>query len=536
MRTIATASLWRALTFVGLATALAVTANVPATAADDPVDAVVHYQGPATLVDDEGTTVGLTVDLVVDCTAGSCTALATVADGELTVPLTNDHDIPLIDGRASVSLPEFGSLCDLRWVGAGVLDIAATATRATVTRSSAAGGPVTCGDGSEGSAAAATISGTLAYVSGSVCVLNGSCPTPSLSPTLSARPIATPTVATIPNDPSILSQLPTVDHVLNIQNGARAAGGALVLAVLVALPSALLDSATERIAAWIERRRERRGRVRDAAAALPLTIIGWPLALIGLVVAAVGSAFVDPHFGFDLGGLRVLASVLASFVVAIALGWAFVALLMRATHPASQARVEFRPLTLLVVVGAVVFSRLTGFEPGIVFGLVAGVGFGAALATAERARAALATLGYLLVIALVAWVGYSMLAPALGAHPEWPLVLARETLSAIAITGLSALPIAMLPIRGLSGHAIWAWNRVVWGLTYLLAGAGFLLVVMPLPDSWLHVQVEWWAWGAAYLSYAAIAVLVWLVVTRPWRPAISPSDGHDSGSSTGLKS
>jgi hypothetical protein len=195
---------------------------------------------------------------------------------------------------------------------------------------------------------------------------------------------------------------------------------------------------------------------------------------------------------------------------------------MRVTHPTSRARVEFRPLTLLVVVGAVLFSRLTGFEPGIVFGLVAGVGFGTLLATAERARAALATLGYLLVAALTAWVGYSLLTTSADVDPAWPLAFARETLSAIAITGLSALPIAMLPIRGLTGRAVWAWSRPAWGGSYLLAGAAFLLVVMPLPDSWLHVQLQWWAWAAGYAAFAVTAVLLWLVVTRPWKPAPPP--------------
>jgi hypothetical protein len=144
------------------------------------------------------------------------------------------------------------------------------------------------------------------------------------------------------------------------------------------------------------------------------------------------------------------------------------------------------------------------------------VGFGAILATAARARAALLALGYTAVIAVAAWIGYSLIKPT-ASTGDWVSVLALETLSAIAVTGLSALPVALLPVRGLTGHAIWSWSRWAWVLVYTIAVAGFLLVLMPLPESWQRVRLEIWAWAGLYAAYAVVAVIVWLIAVRPWR-------------------
>ncbi len=99
----------------------------------------------------------------------------------------------------------------------------------------------------------------------------------------------------------------------------------------------------------------------------------WWWAASGVALAALISAFVDPEFGFNPGSVRVVLSLLVSFAIDVALGWLIVIWVMRRLVPGATHTFLFRPATLLVVVAAVVFSRLTGFEPGIVFGLVAGV-------------------------------------------------------------------------------------------------------------------------------------------------------------------
>ncbi len=496
-----------------------------ALAAGTPDEPVIIYDGTLTVATVEGDSYVLTTTLTVDCSAEPCTALTSSTDGTYTPPLTNDQALPLADGQLQTALPEYGDLCALRWIGSGDLGIALTDSSATVSRSSAAGAPRPCGDGSTAEAAAATIAGTLTYRSGSVCLIDASCVVASATPTPTSSPspviAAEPTIGELipwPDEPSVLSELPTPRQALTLPNAVWAVSAAGVLVLVVAFPSVLLDSATERLVDRFDERRARRsGRPRSAAAPPPLTVTGFPLALVGLLVAALASAYVDPDFGLDLVGARTVISVVASFIVTVALGWAFVFVSMLGGFRGSRPRIEFRPLTLLIVAAAVVFSRLTGFEPGIIFGLIAGVGFAAAVTAGARTVASMLGLVYVFVVGALGWIGYGVVLGAVGTDPVWGELLATETLAAIAIAGGSALPIALLPVRGLLGHVVWRWNRWLWAVAYLIAAAGFFLVLMPLPDSWQAIDVEIWAWAGAYVAFALGSVLIWLVVVRPWR-------------------
>jgi hypothetical protein len=358
----------------------------------------------------------------------------------------------------------------------------------------------------------------LEFAAADVCVIDGSC--------VADEPVAgasdedccvAPGSPRSFAEPTVYSGLDTVATAATPGNLLWAAVGTVILALLVAIPTHFFNSAAEtlsdRVGAWWRRRRARP----DAGGPKRG---GWPLAAGGVAVAAVIAAFADPGFGFDAAGLRVLLSILAAFAVEVVLGWVAVIFLVRRTHPTASATFRFAPLTLLVVAAAVLLTRLTGFEPPIVFGLVAGVAFGGLLGTAEKARVALIGLGWAFGIGMLAWIGYSVLVAA-GVDGAGG-VFARELLSAAAIAGLSALPIALLPLRGLAGRTVWEASRRVWVAAYAIGLFAFLLVLLPFPASWAEVGFGLWAWIGLYLIYALAALGIWLVVTRPWRR--EPSD------------
>lgn len=243
----------------------------------------------------------------------------------------------------------------------------------------------------------------------------------------------------------------------------------------------------------------------------------WWWAASGVALAALISAFVDPEFGFNPGSVRVVLSLLVSFAVDVALGWFLVILVMRRLVPGATHTFLFRPATLLVVVAAVVFSRLTGFEPGIVFGLVAGVAFGALVGKASEARGALVTLGYAFVVALAAWALYGLLGGGAATGDSFWSTFLIETLSAIAVGGMAALPIALFPVRGMAGYAIWSWHRWVWAACYAVGLFAFFVVLMPMPFAWEGVAWDLTAWIGVYLVYAIGAAVAWVVIARPWR-------------------
>jgi hypothetical protein len=171
--------------------------------------------------------------------------------------------------------------------------------------------------------------------------------------------------------------------------------------------------------------------------------------------------------------------------------------------------VEFKALSLLIVVVAVVISRLTGFEPGIVFGLIVGLNFGAALSATHKARIALTGSAYAFVVAMIGWIGYSITVGAFGAHPNVIEAFVIETLSGFAVAGIASLPISLLPIRALEGGELFEWKRWVWALCYAIGLFAFLVILLPLPFSWGTVHQPLIVWVALYAAYALAAVVLW---------------------------
>lgn len=325
--------------------------------------------------------------------------------------------------------------------------------------------------------------------------------------------------------PSVLGALPTVaDAPSSPGQLLLAAAVTIVLVLLVALPTALLNSAVDagagRVKAAWARRRAR------VAAPIPHArreSSGWWWAATGVLAAAFIASFVDPGFGFNGGSLRVFASIAVSFLVEVVVGWSVLVWLVRRAIPGARASYSFQPLTLLIVALAVVVTRLTGFEPGIVFGLVAGVTFGSALALAGKARVSLSGTGYALALALLAWLGYSVLDSVTGDDPGAVLRFVLDALASLTIGGVASMPVALIPLRGLSGHSVWQWNKVAWFISYGVGMFAFFFVVMPMPFAWDDIALSLWTWVAIFVGYAVVAVALWLALARPWeRPTQTP--------------
>lgn len=503
-----------ALLVGGLALALVGVPAVTASAAEgDEIDAVLIYSGNSVVSAETGETVAVDVVMTVDCTGTPCLLSGRVTSEGVTVDFTGPP-IPVIDGRAVGQAPAVGDPCGESYITGGALDAVVTETAVTGTFASPGTDEIACSDGAV-IYIASTVTITTALVSGDACVLTGTCATASPTPTAEAAAPISDTRPTTVSTPGVLSTLPTIAEAATPGNIAWAAVVTVILALLVALPSHLLTEATgagaARLSSWWSRVRGRADRV----AATPRAA-GWPAAAAGLVVAALISSFVDPEFGFSLLGLRIFGSVLVSLVLDVAIGWIVVILVMRRLRPDAPATVRLQPGTLIVVLAAVLFTRATGFEPGIIFGLVAGVVFGVTLAIAERARVILLGLGWSFAIAILGWLAYSALAPVVEAAPTAGGVFALEALSALAVGGIAALPIALVPIAGLAGHEVFRWNRWAWAGAYAAGLFAFTAVLMPVPFSWETVGVSLPVWIGAYLAYAIVAVGLWLWLTRPW--------------------
>lgn len=559
-RALASLLLALALTLPATGAALAASPSpdpAPASGSSTVASKVVTYAGTGTTTNPSNPAYAqyaatLPTSATVDCTGGPCTIVSIVTDtttGDIVYDLTDGQKVPFSGGHVAVHIaghPE--AVCVDGLVPPG--DFSATASGDTITVSYAWGGlpETTCADGSTASAPTGYIySAVLTATAGTPCLATGTCPTPT--PTPAAAPTVAPAAASGPlritphavrvSDPSVLSALPTTATALTPANILWAVAATVVLVLLIAFPTHLLNTATEagtdRVSEWWRARRRSPSEPEaptgvgkgvgtateadagDATSARPVDYAGWPLAAAGVLAASLISSFVDPSFGFNAASIRVFLSILLSFILDAVLGWFLLILFVRRANPGATARFTFTPASLLIVVVAVLFTRVTGFTPGIVFGLVAGVAFGAIVATADKARQTMIGLGYSFVLAVIGWAGYSAIASTVGAHPAAPVVFVQETLSSMAIGGIAALPIALIPLRGMAGHAVWSWSRWVWGSAYAIGLLGFFVVLMPKPFSWATVGLSLGTWIAIYLAYALIAVALWLVAARPWR-------------------
>ncbi|MEO8093923.1 MAG: hypothetical protein ABI632_03215 [Pseudolysinimonas sp.] len=498
------------IAFAALGFLLVALAVPGAAAAIAPFDFVEYTGTGKTVSSAGGASADIPATVRIDCSTGECIFTASMTSPDYSWDMTQGQQLVLTDGHGEFPMGEWGDICGaVFWTPPGTLTVDATADGITITRDGSGSPTAACLGASSGTVTisyVATVHGTVS--GGDPCVLDGSCPL-SFTPTVPGTSGA--------SEPGTLSTLPTVADAGRPANALWALGFTVVLVLLVAFPAQLLNTAAEtgsdRLSEWWARIR----RPREWPAAVK-SLAGWPLAIAGVIVASVVSAFVDPRFGQDAGGsLRIIASILLAFIVDVALGWVLLLMFLRRTMPDAQARLRFVPASLLLVVAAVVFSRITGFQPGIVFGLVAGVVVGASLAHGQKARVALLGLGYSFAAGVLGWIGFTIVSAVAGSDSSFGVVFLQETLSAIAVGGMAVLPVALFPLRGMTGFDIFSWNRLIWGVAYGIGLFGFFFVLMPAPFAWQGVPLQLGVWVGLYLVYAVAAVGIWAAVTRPWR-------------------
>lgn len=320
------------------------------------------------------------------------------------------------------------------------------------------------------------------------------------------------------DDPSTLSDLRTIQEAAPTGVQWAVIGtGSLMLMLVVGWPSTLLNSVVgsryQSMVRWVTARLQRKKA--DAAPPADGTIkrsglpgwLMWP----GFALAAILGAFVDPDFGLNLMSLRLVVTLFLSFLLFNLAAWTIVRRVAVRLQPESDPYLRFRWGSLLLVIVAVLIARLLGLEPGVIFGLVAGIAYATTLQAAKSAVVTIVGSAFGLALALVAWVGYSLLAPA---HIDnFAYVFLVEFLAGVTVKGVSTLPLSLLPLGNLEGAKLFGWKKVAWGASYVVGLAAFMLVLATIPKAWGEVPdfLRWiWIFGA----YAVVAVVVWAVNAR----------------------
>lgn len=194
---------------------------------------------------------------------------------------------------------------------------------------------------------------------------------------------------------------------------------------------------------------------------------------------AILGGLLDPGFGVNRRSLLTVVALALAICAGIAVPVAVTQAYHRARHLSVDMHVRALPAGLVIAAACVFVSRISGFQPGYLYGIVAGVVLGRSLSKREQSHLiVLTTLGVIAasVIAWIAWAGINGTAKAADANDG--LVLVDDALAAIFVAGLVGSVISMLPLRFLPGHALKSWSVRVWAAMFGVSLFGLIQVML----------------------------------------------------------
>ena len=201
-------------------------------------------------------------------------------------------------------------------------------------------------------------------------------------------------------------------------------------------------------------------------------------ALAFFALAALLYGFLDPSFGFSLDSVLLYVGILAALGIG---SLASTTALRRAREHLNGERGAFRvlPATLLVALVCVIVTRILDFQPGYLYGVLAGLVFVTVIGEGVTGREHAITSSVVAGVGLLAFLVLGVVRALEGsAGPSGLWVPVDVALSALVIGGFEGLLFGMLPLTGLPGAAVKRWSSRVWALLLFLGTLGFLHIIV----------------------------------------------------------
>jgi hypothetical protein len=272
---------------------------------------------------------------------------------------------------------------------------------------------------------------------------------------------------------------------------------ALLIAFLVPFPGTLFNKTVEanyaEIQGWVAGARGRWNGLLDRLAIGPLGAVrrGIGRALMGrfgvwifLALSALIYGFLSPTFGLDANSLALFLGLLiglALITAAFDLPLRFYHRRRSKAHDAGVLRALW--WTLAVALICVVISRLSGFQPGYLYGLIVSIVFVTEITTRDEGIGTWLASLWLLALSVVAWL---LLAFVRGqTFDPWVSLFVQTVLVTFVVAGIEALVIGLLPMRFLPGHPLYKWRRSMWFPLFVLAVFGYLMILVDPANGYL---------------------------------------------------
>ena len=252
---------------------------------------------------------------------------------------------------------------------------------------------------------------------------------------------------------------------------------ALLFLILAAFPGQLLNKTWEEnyleIGGWFAKGGALVARLRETLAKFWRRPDGIALFVL---VSALLYGFLSPDFGLTAESLASLAGILIGLVLVMAVFelplWFSYRRLRR-----ERGRLRVLPLTIFIAVVCVLVSRVSDFQPGYLYGVVAGYAFISSLELRDEARAHVATGIWMLATSLLAWLALPLVADGLASMPLLDIAVSAA-LATLFVAGLEGLLFELVPLRFLRGEKVYKWRRGVWTLLFLAAAFCFAYILL----------------------------------------------------------
>jgi hypothetical protein len=250
---------------------------------------------------------------------------------------------------------------------------------------------------------------------------------------------------------------------------------AALLVLLVGFPAELFNSTYEeneetirRALSRMTRRKERKNRA----------VGGLWAGFTFFAISAAFTTLVDPTFDFGWTG----ATVFAGFAVAIPLTMAAYAYPTEwYQRRASKITGRFHVIALAMLVAAFLtaMSRLVHFNPGYVYGLIAGFTAKRKLSTSQEAKSVLAGAACVFGLGVAAWIVWGKYdAVAQVSHASHAEAIIGAVIAQLAIMGISSVVFGLMPFKFMDGYQLRTWNLGGWIGVYAVAAFWFALVLI----------------------------------------------------------
>ena len=248
--------------------------------------------------------------------------------------------------------------------------------------------------------------------------------------------------------------------------------------------------------------------------------------------ASLAAVFLDPELDLDRASLALFIGIIGAFVIATVVDFAPVLYLRRRRSEPGSLRTYAGAFAVVVV--CVALSRAVGFEPGYLYGTLAGFAMASTITGPARGWAQTISVAALLSWALVAWALWIPIGRAAeGADPSVGILVLDALLAASFVAGIETSMFALIPARFLEGRDIFEQNRVVW-LT-LSASAAFAFVhVLLAPNVGYGGSVVVMLALFAIFGGASVAFWAYFRYRSPRPPVLAVSDLQASPSYRGI--